>query len=132
MNREEAADVTGKQPDDIAELARALHDIGPKTVVITDGPNGSYASYDGKLVSMPNYPDPAPPFDRTGAGDAFASTIVAALASGESMETALKWAPINSMSVVQKLGAQAGLLTKEEIETYLQTAPEGYEVTSLE
>ncbi len=126
MNREEAVDVTGKSYDDLRELAAALHALGPEVVVITDGPAGSYASYDNKLYKVPNYPDPAPPVDRTGAGDAFASTIVAALALGETIETALTWAPINSMSVVQKLGAQAGLLRREEIETYLTEAPEWY------
>jgi ribokinase len=126
MNREEAVDVTGKSYDSLGQLANALHELGPKVVVITDGPNGSYASYDNKLVSIPNYPDPAAPLDRTGAGDAFASTIVAALALGESLETALTWAPINSMSVVQQLGAQAGLLHREEIDHYLATAPEFY------
>ena len=108
--------------------AEAHISAGAKKVVITDGPNGSYASYEGKLVSMPNYPDPAPPYDRTGAGDAFASTIVAALALGESMETALLWAPINSMSVVQKLGAQAGLLNRHQVEQLLESAPVEYEV----
>jgi ribokinase len=131
MNREEAVDVTGESYDSLKQLARALHALGPKVVVITDGPNGSFASYDGKLVSIPNYPDPAPPLDRTGAGDAFASTIVAALARGESIETALTWAPINSMSVVQKLGAQAGLLKLSDINQYLQTAPEYYHPEEL-
>lgn len=131
MNREEAVDVTGESYDSLKQLADALHALGPKIVVITDGPNGSYASYDGKLVLIPNYPDPAPPLDRTGAGDAFASTIVAALALGESIETALTWAPINSMSVVQKLGAQAGLLKRDDIDHYLQTAPENYHPEEL-
>lgn len=131
MNREEAVDVTGRSYDKIHELAIGLHELGPAKVVITDGPNGSYASYDFKLVTIPNYPDPAPPLDRTGAGDAFASTIVAALALGESMDTALTWAPINSMSVVQKIGAQAGLLRKDELEKYLADAPDWYKLTDL-
>ncbi|MDB5186631.1 MAG: hypothetical protein JWM07_103, partial [Candidatus Saccharibacteria bacterium] len=127
MNREEAVDVTGKSYDSVKELADGLHALGPKIVVITDGPSGSYASYDGKLVTIPNYPDPAAPVDRTGAGDAFASTIVAALALGESIEIALTWAPINSMNVVQHLGAQAGLLTREDIDRLLASAPEDYQ-----
>lgn len=131
LNREEAADVTGRSVESIRELTNGLHELGPETVVITDGPKGSYASYDGRLVTIPNYPDPAPPVDRTGAGDAFASTIVAALAQGESMDTALTWAPINSMSVVQKVGAQAGLLHKEEIISWLEKAPIEYKVTDL-
>lgn len=131
MNREEAVSVTGRSYDSLRELANGLHELGPQIVVITDGPNGSYASYDWKLVTIPNYPDPAPPLDRTGAGDAFASTIVAALAMGESMDTALLWAPINSMNVVQQLGAQAGLLSKDKILDYLKSAPEDYKVTEI-
>lgn len=132
MNREEAALVTGKSLDSIAELASALHALGPKVVVISDGPDGAYASDEKKLLKMPNYPDPAPPYDRTGAGDAFCSTITAALALGETLETALRWAPINSMSVVQKLGAQAGLLHLSDIDQYLQTAPEYYQSEELQ
>ncbi len=126
MNREEAAQVTGKPMSPVVDLLNGLHDLGPDIVVITDGPDGAYASDKSTVIKMPNYPDPAPPYDRTGAGDAFASTIVAALAQGESLETALRWAPVNSMSVVQQLGAQAGLLRREEIESYLQDAPNDY------
>ena len=128
MNREEAVDVTGKSYDVPRQLAEGLHTLGPRYVVITDGPSGSYASYDGRLVTIPNYPDPAPPLDRTGAGDAFASTIVAALALGNDFETALTWAPINSMSVVQQLGAQAGLLDQTAVKGYLEKAPTDYKV----
>lgn len=131
MNREEAADVTGKPLESIHDLAAGLHALGPKIVVITDGPKGSYASYDGKVVTIPNYSDPAPPLDRTGAGDAFASTIVSALALGKTMDEALTWAPINSMNVVQKLGAQAGLLDQATISTHLSAAPAEYKVTEL-
>lgn len=129
LNREEAVDVTGRSYDSIRGLAEGLHELGPKKVVITDGPNGSYASFDGKLVTIPNYPDPAAPVDRTGAGDAFASTIVAALAKGETMEDAIRWAPVNSASVVQQLGAQKGLLTSAELNDWLSKAPDWYVVS---
>lgn len=131
LNREEAVDITGRSYDSLHDLASGLHELGPEIVVITDGPSGSYASYDGKLVTIPNYPDPAPPLDRTGAGDAFASTIVAALVQGESLETALTWAPINSMSVVQQIGAQAGLLKKDELQKFLSEAPDDYKVSEV-
>lgn len=126
MNREEAMDVTGKSHDSLKDLSDGLHELGPETVIITDGANGSYASHDGKLLNIPNYPDIAPPLDRTGAGDAFSSTITAALALGENIDTALTWAPINSMNVVQKLGAQGGLQTLEQIKEWLKKAPEDY------
>ena len=36
------------------------------------------------------------------------------------------WGPVNSMSVVQQIGARAGLLTRERLEEYLAKAPEDY------
>lgn len=131
MNKEEAADVTGRDLDNLEDLFDGLHNLGSEIVVITDGPKGSYASDGKKIISIPNYPDPKPPLDRTGAGDAFASTITTALAMGESLETALSWAPINSMNVCQHLGAQAGLLTKEQILALLKNAPADYKPTII-
>jgi sugar/nucleoside kinase (ribokinase family) len=77
------------------------------------------------------YPDERGPFERTGAGDAFASTVAAALALGKPLEEALLWGPINSMSVVQEVGAQKGLLTREALLSYLDKAPASYTVTPL-
>ncbi|HSW37284.1 MAG TPA: carbohydrate kinase family protein [Candidatus Saccharimonadales bacterium] len=126
LNREEAAAVSGGNRDDMHDLFNRLHDLGPKVVCITDGPAGAYASDGSNRFKMPPYPDPAPPYERTGAGDAFASTFVAALVKGNTIEGALQWAPINSMSVVQKVGAQAGLLTEKELEEYLRQCPDWY------
>jgi sugar/nucleoside kinase (ribokinase family) len=75
---------------------------------------------------IPMYPDPKAPVDRTGAGDAFSSTFTSALALGKDISEALTWGPINSMSVVQYIGAQKGLLTLEGIQKYLASAPENY------
>jgi len=126
LNREEAVLVSGGNYDDIHDLLNRLHAYGPKIVVITDGPDGAYVSDGPKRLKMPLYPDPKPPFERTGAGDAFASTFVAAIIKGNTLEGALQWAPINSMDVVQYMGAQEGLLDETQLEQYLQKAPEWY------
>ncbi len=126
LNREEAVTVGGGNHDDLHDLINKMHELGPKIVVVTDGPNGAYASDGENRFKMPLYPDPAPPVDRTGAGDSFASTFVAALIRGNTIEGALQCAPINSMSVVQKVGAQAGLLSEKELGRLLQAAPEWY------
>lgn len=131
LNREEAVTVGGGNHEDIGDLFSHLHQLGPKVVVITDGPNGAYASDGTNRFQMPLYPDPAPPIDRTGAGDAFASTFVAALIKGNTIEGALQWAPINSMNVVQKVGAQAGLLTETQIEELLRNSPDYYKPTRM-
>jgi ribokinase len=131
LNREEAVLVGGGNHEDINDLFDKLHALGPKVVIITDGPNGAYASDGSQRLSMPLYPDPAPPVDRTGAGDAFASTLVAALVKGNTIEGALQWAPINSMSVVQKVGAQAGLLSEAELDQFLKNSPDWYKPTPI-
>ncbi len=129
LNREEAMDVTGLPYDSITNLAKGLHELGPEYVVITDGGKGSYVYHEGKVLTIPNYPDDGPPVDRTGAGDAFSSTFLVAIATGESVETALRWGPINPVGVIQDVGAQRGLMTREKLQEYLDKAPEWYQVS---
>lgn len=126
LNREEACDVFKANHDDVHDQLNKMHEAGIKIALVTDGPNGAYASDGHKRWSMPLYPDPAPPIDRTGAGDAFASTFTAALMKGADVPSALLWAPINSMNVVQHVGAQEGLLTETQLDYYLRNAPKDY------
>lgn len=129
VNKEEAERILGLGETGIRELLEKIRALGPSIVVITDGPNGAY-SYDGvDLLKVPMYPDPAPPTNRTGAGDAFASSVVVALSLGKPIKEALLWGPINSMSVVQHIGAQKGLLSRSALEKYLADAPTEYRVT---
>lgn len=125
-NKDESQRILETKDGDIKKLLQGIYALGPKTVAITDGVNGAYA-YDGReMYSMRLYPDPQPPISRTGAGDAFSSTFTVALAIGKDVKEALRWGPVNSMSVVQGIGAQAGLLTREKLEEYLAKAPEDY------
>ncbi len=125
-NKEEAQKILKTEETEAKSLMAMMRALGPKTVVMTDGPNGAYA-YDGtNAYFMPTYPDPKPPFERTGAGDAFASTLTVALAKGKTLEEALMWAPANSASVVQDIGAQRGLLTEAGIKEWLAKAPTDY------
>jgi ribokinase len=126
VNREEATTISTGDHHNIHDLFDKLHDLGPKIVLISDGHAGAYASDGEHRYKMPIYPDPKPPFERTGAGDAFTSTFVAALAKGADIQGALLWAPINSMNVVQHVGAQAGLLSETEINKFLSKAPNWY------
>ncbi len=130
-NVEEAEVILGIETKDVLKLSVSISALGPKMVAISDGPNGAYF-YDGKdLWQIPLYPDIAPPVDRTGAGDAFSSTFTTALALGKSPLEAFTWGPINSMSVVQEIGAQKGLLTREKLEEYLASAPEEYKARKI-
>jgi sugar/nucleoside kinase (ribokinase family) len=125
-NLEEAQRILEVETKEIKELAQGLHALGPKIVAISDGPKGAHASDGENIYYVPMYPDMASPVDRTGAGDSFSSTFTSALALGKSVEEALKWGPINSMSVVHYVGAQKGLLSREKLEEYLKNSPENY------
>lgn len=125
-NVEEAEKILGIETLGIQELLKRMKELGPKVVVITDGPNGAQA-YDGvNFYKQAPYPDPKAPLERTGAGDAFSSTTVSALALGLDLQSSLKWGAINAMFVVQEVGAQKGLLSREKIEEYLNNSPEGF------
>lgn len=130
-NYEEAERILGlnpmpKTPENVKTLLLKLRELGPTLPVITDGPHGAYTftEKDGnQVVHMPVYPDIAPPYERTGAGDAFASTFAVAYLQGKSIVDSLRYASVNSMNVCQHVGAQAGLLHTADIEQYLATAP---------
>lgn len=125
-NKEESQRILKNKEEDIKKLLTGISGLGPEITVITDGVNGAYAFDKNDFWYMPIYPDPNPPIDRTGAGDSFSSTFTCALALGKSIEDALRWGPVNSMSVVQQIGARAGLLTRRQIEELLAKAPDYY------
>lgn len=130
-NKEEAVRILGIGETEIKTLLEKMLALGPKIVLITDGPEGAYV-YDGnEALKVPMYPDARPPIDRTGAGDAMTATFVSALALGKPLAEALLWGPINSMSVVQEIGAQKGLLSRAELERHLADAPADYRVIRL-
>ncbi len=131
VNLEEAHRITKVAPSlregaTLKTLLKSLHGLGSKLVVVTDNTNGAYLFDGDHYYHMPMYPDPRPAFERTGCGDAWASTFVSALALGKTPLEALLWAPINPMSVAQFIGAQEGLLTRAQLEWWLSRAPEDY------
>jgi sugar/nucleoside kinase (ribokinase family) len=132
MNKEEAQELLTSDEHEIKKLLDGLEALGPKIIIITDGHAGAYMKYDNTYFNMPIYPDIAPPYERTGAGDAFFSTFISYLAKGYDAAYAIKRAPINSMNVVQHIGAQEGLMNEQAIEELLKKAPANYNLTILE
>jgi len=131
VNVEEAQrmlDIRSNAPDarDFKKLMKSLADRGPKLVAVTDNTNGAYLFDGDHYYHVPMYPDPRPAFERTGCGDAWASTFVSAMAMGKSPLEALVWAPVNPMSVAQFIGAQEGLLTLDQLQWWLERAPGDY------
>lgn len=122
VNREEAALLLrAKSSADPRTLLRELSDLGPNVVVITDGTQGSYAFRNGAAWSMPAFPIPSK--ERTGAGDAYSTGFLAALAYGTEIPEAMRWGTMNAGSVCQYIGPQAGLLTLSTMRRMLRRYP---------
>lgn len=118
LNIDEAAELLDKKDQSVEDLLIAYRAYGVKTVVLTDGKNGSYAKGpDGMTyhVGIVNHPI----VERTGAGDAYSSGFLAAIIHGRSTSEAMIWGTLNAASVVGKVGAQPGLLHTHEMTAML-------------
>ncbi len=130
VNKEEAKRILGyKDTEDIAikKLLRGIADLGPKMVIITDGNKGSYG-FDGEnfyhLVVFP-----ADLVETTGAGDAYATGVLAGIFYGKDLKEAMRWGAANSASVVGQIGPQGGLLTYHKMQEKLK---ENYKIVARE
>ncbi len=132
-NKEEAERILGLPAGTTMKiLLQKIQELGPKIVVITDDARGAMAlDQDKNMYHCPRYPDPRKPIEITGAGDAFASTTVAALALGLPLPDALMWGATNASAVLQEIGAQKGLLTREQLEHNLTNPPAAFQVQKL-
>ncbi|TSC69855.1 MAG: putative Ribokinase [Parcubacteria group bacterium Gr01-1014_46] len=142
-NDEEAERILGKPTGtNIKELLLGINNLGPKSVVITMGPKGAYGldtrptkqgqsfGRETGIYFAPAFNPEEPAFERTGAGDAFASACTSALLLGKTLPTAMSWGAVNGMSVCRYVGAQKGLLTQGEIEYELSKKPD-YKVSAI-
>lgn len=122
VNKEEAMLLTKqylhKEADDVSTLLRLLHEQSKSVVSLTDGGNGSYViDTEGNMYHVKTLS--APIVERTGAGDAYATGFLAAHLDGQTVSEAMRWGVVNAASVIGSMGAQTGLLTKEQIQEKL-------------
>ena len=94
-----------------------LNHFGATNVVITDGPNGVYfldgqSLENGQLRSLA---DKTKIVDTTGAGDATCSGIIYGLIKQLSLQQSVEIGIKNALSVLKQVGAQKGLLRKEDL-----------------
>ena len=67
---------------------------------------------------------PLPVIDRTGAGDGFSATLMAAVQLGRPLRVAMAWGTVQAAHVVGVFGATPGLLTRRRILTEVGLHPE--------
>ncbi|MEM9063309.1 MAG: carbohydrate kinase family protein [Pseudomonadota bacterium] len=97
----------------LIRFMRTLQQAGPRWVSITDGMDGAYLAGPDGVIWHPTLP--AEVAGTAGAGDAFCSTLSAALAEGIAPDRAMLEASINAASVVGHVDTTTGLLTRDHI-----------------
>ncbi|MCY1148858.1 ribokinase [Enterobacter asburiae] len=119
-NETEAEKLTGilvENDDDAARAARALHDKGIGTVIITLGSRGVWASVNGEGRRVPGFKVKA--IDTIAAGDTFNGALVTALLEGKRMDDAIRFAHAAAAIAVTRKGAQPSVPWRKEIDEFL-------------
>lgn len=122
-NQVEAALFAGLQPDpvkDWGDVGSRLRRLGPDTVVITLGGEGSLIVSDGGTTQVPGFPVPV--VDTTAAGDAFVGGLAAALLRGEKLPGAIRYANACGALAVTRAGAQPSLPQQADVQQLLARA----------
>ncbi|MFH0937141.1 MAG: carbohydrate kinase family protein [Candidatus Daviesbacteria bacterium] len=117
LNKEEARLVLGKSQN-IKKMLSKLTELGPKMVIITDGKNGSFGFDGEKFWKLEAFP--AEVVDMTGAGDAYATGVLAGLFYGKNLAEAMRWGAANGAAQIEVLGTQAGMLTYDMMQDRLK------------
>ncbi len=116
-NETEAEILTGiKVSDRISaeKAARALHNKGVKTVIITLGSMGALVLHEDVFTHIPAMKVAAT--DTTAAGDVFCAALVVAITEGRNIVEATEFACKAASLSVTKLGAQASAPYRHEVD----------------
>lgn len=118
-NRSELGILAGSDGSVQMELEQEIGQLlaqGAKHVITTLGANGvAFAANDIPLTTCPSYAVEV--VDTTGAGDAFNAGLAYSIASGATLADAANFASRVAALSVTKLGAQAGMPTRDEVMT---------------
>jgi ribokinase len=119
-NEVEAELLTGYGIQGVQDAAAAGWELtkrGPATVVVTLGDKGAMIVTAGRAEHLPAFAVRA--VDSTGAGDAFVGGLATFLAEGGELREAVRRASAVAALSTTRLGAQAGLPTRGELNEFL-------------
>lgn len=119
-NYEEAALLTGEQ--DERNQASCLSELNPEcAVIITRGQKGPLAKSRGRFIEIP--PIRVDSVDESGAGDAFAAGLIAAVLQHWTLERALMFAAAVGASSTRAMGCFNGVFSFQEAVSFLAGNP---------
>jgi ribokinase len=98
---------------------RKFIDLGAEAAVVTCGPNGAYfGERNSAVYHLPAFRVEA--VDTTGAGDVFHGAFVYALARGQDLAAAVRFAGAAAALKCRELGGRAGIPTLAEVQELLE------------
>jgi len=118
VNEHELAQLAGMSVAQEEAAARTLLARGVGTVIVTLGERGSLAVTADEVLTQPAHPVLV--VDTTGAGDTFCGVLAAWLSDGAALPEALRAANVAGALACTRLGAQAAMPTRAEIEAALR------------
>jgi len=126
-NETEACILLGRHPERITpaeapQFARALLAMGPVSVVLKLGEYGCFFSDGTRELHVPGFTVEA--VDTTAAGDTFNAALAVALAEDQPLTQSLRFANAAAAISVTRVGAQASVPTRAEVERLLSAAGE--------
>jgi ribokinase len=116
-NQVEAALFAGVEPDAVTDwgtVGQRLRQLGPRTVVITLGDEGSEIVGAEGATRVAGFAVPV--VDTTAAGDAFVGGLAAALVQGSPLHDAVRFANACGAMAVTRAGAQPSLPQRAEVD----------------
>ena len=99
------------------EAADQLLAMGPKLVAVTLGGDGVLVATKEGKQRVQGFKVPV--VDTTGAGDTFNGAFATAIVNGKSLADALHYGNAAAALSIQRLGAQGGMPTKDEVTAFL-------------
>ncbi|RIV39345.1 ribokinase [Micromonospora radicis] len=121
LNREEVTALTGVPVTNRASARAALDataGYGVPHVIVTLGGDGCVAHSDGRYLEAE--PLPVTVVDSTGAGDTFVGALGAALARGDDLPAALRFATAAGALACCQVGAQQHGISRQDVEDLLR------------
>ena len=115
VNENEAATLSGEA--DIRQAIGWFHQQGCRQVVVTLGAEGITVSDSETIDHFPAHRVKA--VDTTGAGDSFNGGLAFALSTGLNLQEACQYGNAVAALSTTKLGAQTGMPTRAEVETFI-------------
>jgi ribokinase len=124
-NETEAAILAGQDPSSGGQysLPRLASILNVPNLVVTLGSKGACILQNEEPTYVSSFP--ITPVDTTASGDAFNGALAVALARGESMPQAVRYANAAGAITATRLGAQPSLPTYQELDRFISAAAPG-------